>query len=253
MRADARERLARVGLASRGLLWGLMGLLALQIAFGSRSTQADSQGALRAVARQPFGRGLLALLAVGFAGYALWRFVQARRGDDWKQRTVAAVRGVVWAGLCGTTVRVVLGAGTGGSSEQSITARLMELPFGGALVAVAGVVVAGAGLWQGKQAFTGEWAQDLDLSSLGPTRRRAVAAAAVGGLVARMVVYALVGAFLVRAAVGHDPRRGVGLDGTLQQVAASPYGPWVLSLVAAGLAAFALWSLVRARYERIRV
>ena len=78
-----------------------------------------------------------------------------------------------------------------------------------------------------------------------------VSTAAVVGLIGRTIVFVLGGAFLVRAAVTHRPNSGVGLDGALSQVAQAPYGTYMLVAVSVGLAAYAVWCMLRARYEDI--
>ena len=252
MRRDMEERVARLGLAARGLLYAVLALLALQIAVGDGGETADSQGALDAVARQPYGRVLLVVLALGFAGYAVWRLLQMVRADTWGERIAGAGRGLLYSALCATTVQQLLTSSSGGGKpEESATARLLNLPFGVVLVVAIGLGIIGYGLYHAKEVFTGEWRHELRLGALSASARRAVTVVAVAGLVARCVVFSLTGGFLVRAALEQAPNRAVGLDGSLNQLARAPYGPALLTLVALGLFAYGLWGGVRARYERI--
>ena len=243
-----RRHIARFGLVAKGVLYALLAVLALQIAIGSK-VQADSQGALRTVARSRFGVGLLAVLALGFAGYAAWQAYVAWSGDGGWSRVSAGFRALMWGGVTVTAVRVVFSAGGSSQQEESLTARLLDMPFGTWLVGAVGVAVAAGGLAllrhiRGHRYFD-------DLRPLPPGTTRVVKIITVTGIAARAGVYALAGAFLVRAAMRHKANSGVGLDGALSRVSNEPYGTYVLAAVAGGLAAYAVWCWVRARYEDI--
>lgn len=239
---------ARFGLVAKGVLHALLAVLALQIALGS-GADADGQGALRAVASRPLGTFLLVLLALGFAGYAAWQAYEAWTGDEWRPRISAGLRGLIYSSLAVSAMRYVFAAGGKRNAEESVTAELLQLPFGPWLVGIAGVAIAVVGLSllrgvRGDRCFE-------DLKPVPPGTRRMVKIVSVTGISAKAGVYALAGAFLVRAALRHKANSGVGLDGALSKVSNEPYGTYVLAAVAAGLAAYAVWCWVRARYEDI--
>lgn len=242
-------RLARVGLAAKGVLYALLAVLALRIAAGSQA-DADSQGALRSIAGEPFGSVMLTLLAVGFAVYAVWQWWVVGTGEGLQRRGAAAIRGIVWSSLSVSAVRFLFQAGTPPKQEQSLTARLLDTPPGPWLLAAAGIAIIAAGL-----AFLRHIKDHHYMDHLCPlpqTTTRAVKTVTITGITAKAVVYALVGGFLVRAAIRHEANSGVGLDGALSQIAKEPYGTYLLAAVAAGLAAYAVWCWVRARYEDVR-
>jgi len=116
-RSDGFEWLARAGFVARGLIYGIIGILAIKLAVGAGGTTTNQQGALRTIAHQPFGKVLLILVAIGLAGYALWRFVRALLGrgpedsDSGFDRLAAFASGIVYAGLCVVAVEILLGAG----------------------------------------------------------------------------------------------------------------------------------------------
>ena len=230
-------------------MYVLLSILVAKLAVPGRDGRAaDGEGALRTVAAQPAGRVLLAALAVGFVAYALWQWRCTITGEDAEAKLAAVVRGVLWTGMAVLAIRVVIHDG-GSSSEQSVTARLLAAPFGPWLVAAIGVAVVVGAVVMLKRLRGQEYLSDLQ--PLDPGTRRVVAITATIGLIARTLVYALAGGFLIRAAVAHDPQQGVGLDGALSQVASQPYGRYVLAGAAAGLAAYAAWCVVRARYENV--
>lgn len=244
----ANRGIARAGLIAKGTLYALLALLALQIALGN-GAQADSQGALREVASRPFGTAMLVALALGFAGYAGWQVRCAVKGDEGLARLAAAARAVVWAGLAFTAAKFVFSAGHKSNAEQSLTAQLLTHPLGPWLVAAGGLALAAVGLLFLRHLRSRRYLDDL--KPMPATTERLVTAVTFLGIGAKSGVYVMAGAFLVRAAFNHKAMGGVGLDGALSTVARQPYGTYVLVAVAAGLAAYAAWCWVRARYENV--
>jgi len=247
------EGLARAGLTCRALVYAIVSLLALEVARGRTDKQADSRGALEAVARQPLGRVLLLAVAVGLAGYALWRFVEAALSRKWPRRLAGVGKGLVYVSLLTFAVRILLGGrtGGGGAKEVDLTARALKLPLGRPLVLAVGLVLVGAGLANWWRALARRYFDHLHVERMGPAERRWAARAAVVGLFARGAVLGLVGAYAVRAAARTDARQATGLDGALKRLAAQPFGPVLLLLVAAGLLAFSVYCLAQARYRRL--
>ena len=244
----AHRRIARAGLVAKGALYALLALLALQIALGN-SADADSQGALREVASRPFGTAVLAALGLGFAGYAIWQLRAALQGNEPVPRLAAGGRSIVWTVLAFSAGKFLVAAGQAPNAEQSITARLLAHPAGPWLVGAAGVAVTGIGLAYLRHLRDHRYLDDL--KPLPATTRKLVKAVTVTGIGAKAGVYVMAGLFLVRAAINPRATGGVGLDGALSTVARQPYGTYVLAAVAAGLAAYAAWCWVRARYENV--
>lgn len=240
--------IARAGLVAKGVLYALLAVLALQIALGNQA-EADSQGALRAVAARPFGTLILAVLGLGFAGYAVWQLRCAVKADDLVPRIGAAARGVVWTILALSAGKFLVATGQAPNAEQSTTARLLAHPLGPWLVGAAGVVVAVVGLVYLRHLRDHRYLDDL--KPMPATTRKLVKTVTVVGIGAKAGVYVMAGLFLVRAALDHQATGGVGLDGALSTVARQPYGTYVLVAVAAGMAAYAAWCWVRARYENV--
>jgi len=114
---------ARSGIAARGIVYVVIGVLAVQLALGEGGKATDQQGALHTIAEQPFGSVLLALVAIGLAGYACWRLLRAALGgtqgvDDLKDRIDGVASGVGYAILCAAAVKILAGSGGGGSSPD---------------------------------------------------------------------------------------------------------------------------------------
>jgi hypothetical protein len=249
------ERLGRIGFVAKGVLYAIVALIAIQVAVDGGRPE-DKEGALQAVAEQPYGEILLAVLAAGLAAYALWRFVEAILGPRDEEgakavgkRLVALGKGLLYAGLCVVAVGILTGSGGGGGGEDKTTAAVLDLPAGVWLVTAVGVALLVAALFNGYRAVTRKFCDDL--RGMSPGEERWVKRIGVFGHLARMVVFGLMGAFLVKAALEYDPDEAVGLDGALLEVAQQPFGPFLLGLVAAGLLAYGLFCFVQARFRDI--
>jgi Domain of Unknown Function (DUF1206) len=250
--------LARAGLVARGVNYMLVGSLAIQIALGSRGAQADTTGALRAVASHPGGIVVLWLLAAGFAGLALWRFAetaygQAGPGGRTALKRLASVSlGVLYACVCGIVVDFILGVGRSTSSDKetkSFTARLLAHSDGQVLVVLIGVAIAAAGIGLGIYGLRRKFATYLHTAQMSAPARMAVQWLGVTGYVTRGVVFCVASGFMIDAALSFDPQRAQGLDGSLHETAAIPLGPWLLFAIALGLVIFGLYSWCEARWR----
>jgi len=252
--------LARAGLVARGINYLLVGSLAIQIALGSGGTQADTTGALRAVARHPGGIVVLWLLAAGFGGLALWRLAETAYGQAGPggrtvpTRLASLTLGVLYGCICGIVVDFILGAGRGTSSDtesKSFTARLLAHSGGQVLVVLLGLAVAAAGAGFGIYGLRWKFARYLRTAQMSAPARWMAEWLGVTGYVTRGVVFCVAGAFLVDAAVSFDPQKAQGLDGSLRKTAATPLGPWLLFAIALGLVIFGLYSWCEARWRMV--
>lgn len=250
-------RLARLGYAARGIVYVIVGFVAAQAALGRRGDVADQRGALTEIASHSGGRLILGLLAVGLVGFAVWRFVEAGldpERDGAAKRALFALSGVVHATLALTAARMAMGSGAGRSGESgadSWAARAMEAPAGRWLVGLAALGIAAFGVQQLVQAYKAKLDKRLDLSRMGSESRVWAVRAARAGLAARGVVFAIIGFFLLQAALHRNPNETRGMSGALTALRDASYGPWLLGLVALGLMAFGVTELIKARYRRI--
>ncbi|HET6601916.1 MAG TPA: DUF1206 domain-containing protein [Gaiella sp.] len=257
VRSDGFEWLSRSGFVARGLIYAIIGVLALKLALGHGGKLTNQQGALHTVVEQPFGKVLLTLVAVGLGGYALWRLVRAALGrgpegsDTGLDRVAALASGLVYLGMCIVAVRILVGSPKASASPDKTTAGVLGWPAGTWIVGAAGLVLIGVGLYQGYRGLTKDFLADSKTEEMGPLIRTWIGWIGLVGHLARMVVFTLAGAFLVKAAVEYDPQAAVGIDGALAKLLQQPYGPLLLGLVAAGLIAFAIYSLSDARFRRI--
>jgi hypothetical protein len=250
--------LARMGMVCSALLWLLVGALAVGVAVGAGGETTDRTGALHEIGKQSWGNVLLILLAVGFAGYAVWRFTAAALGRKvetneelgWGKRLWYAARGAFYAFLCYTTVAILLGSHSD-SSEKQHTEAVLDWTGGRWLVGAIGVAVVGWGLGSAYRGVSRNFKDDLHTERMSETARRWTTLAGVVGYLARAVVFLLIGVFLIRAALEYDPNEAVGLDGALQKLAHQTFGPLLLGVVAVGIAIYGLFYFVRAAYRDV--
>jgi hypothetical protein len=258
VQSPAFEWLSRAGFVARGLIYGIIGVLALKLAIGHGGRLTNQQGALHTVAHQPFGKLLLTLVAIGLGGYSLWRLVRAAIGhgpegtDSGFDRVAALASGIIYGALCVLAIEILLGAGGGrAASPKTTAAGVLGWPAGAWIVGSAGAVLIGVGLYQGYRGITKRFFDDSKVEEMSPRMKEWIGRLGLVGHLARMIVFGLVGIFLIRAAVDYNPRAAVGLDGALAKIVHASYGPLLLGIVAVGLIAFALYSVSDARYRRI--
>jgi hypothetical protein len=257
------ERWGRLGYAAHGVVYALIGILALQAALGIGGDITDTEGALVRIIAAPYGRLLLGAIALGLVGYATWRFVQAAldsedKGADPKgllARGGYAVSGVVHLGLAWFAARLILGtesaSGGGDQAAQERIAWLLSLPVGAWLVALVGAIVVAVGGFQLYKAYRADFHRQLETREMsGPQQRWALQAGRLGA-VARGVVFGIIGGFLIVAAIQAEPGQARGLGGALAIIAEEPAGPSLLGVVAAGLLAYGFFELVKARFGRM--
>jgi hypothetical protein len=251
--------LARAGLLARGVVYFVIGLLALELALGEGGSTTDQQGAMKAISGQAFGKVLLVLLAIGLASYAIWRLTRAAVGhgaeqrDETSDRIAALASGISYAGLCVVAIGILSGSGSSSSSQKAkeTTAGVLDWSGGTVLVVIAGLVLIGIAVYQAYKGISKDFLEDAKTGEMSQSVRKAYTAVGVFGLVARAVVFALVGYGLIKAALQYDPKEAVGLDGALQKLTETGFGPWLLAIVAAGLIGFALYSAADARYRKV--
>ena len=247
------EMLARLGFAAKGAVYIMMGLIAASAAFTGGGRTAGSSGALASLADSTWGRLALGLIAVGLAGYVVWRAISALMNPEHEKagkRAFYAITAVLYAGLALEAVRLAMGRfGGGDDSASHWSAELMSHPFGQLLMGAAGVGVLVYGLQQIWHGWRVDLDERLDMTAMSRGGRAWTVRLGRFGLAARGVVFAIIGGFFLVAAIQSDPSEARGIGGALSMMREVP---WLLGIVALGLVAYGLYQIVRARYRRIR-
>jgi hypothetical protein len=249
---------ARLGLTARAVVYLVIGFLGLSLAAGNRA-QLDQKGALRELLDRPFGSVLVLLCALGFLGYAVWRFAEAASGpvgdgDSTSARAKSFGRGVIYTVLAITAVTVLLGSRSTQAGQQSdLVAQALAWPGGTVLVMVVGLAVAAAGVGLVIEGWRRKFLKYLDHTDMNESTRRLARWTGTVGSVARGLVVVLIGVLLVVAAMTGDKKDATGMDGALKSLRDLPFGNALLILASLGLLVFGVYALVEARYRRVGV
>jgi Domain of Unknown Function (DUF1206) len=255
--SPAAHTLARAGLTARGVIYLLVGWVALLVALGRTSREADQQGALQLLAGKPYGLISLWLLALGFIAYAVWRLGEAAFGVTGEgagagPRLKSLGRAVIYAGFAYLTFGVISGSGRSQSrQQQDATATLMQHPAGRWLVGIVGLIVVVIGLALVGQGVRRRFMRHLRTAQMSPRTRRVVERLGVVGTIARGLVFALAGALVVDAAVTHRASESGGIDKALLTLRNQPFGEALMIVAALGLAVFGVYGLCEARWRRV--
>jgi Domain of Unknown Function (DUF1206) len=253
------ERLARLGFASIGAVYMLMGFLAAAAGLGQGGETTGHEGAVAYAMEKPFGKPLLVVMILGLAGYSLWLLTSGfadsdRRGSKPKGlaiRAGAIFRGLIYAAFIVEIARLLTrGGGSGGGEEQKAqhwTATLMEKPFGRLLVAAIGLGIIGYGAYQLYRAWESKLSKRLHLGEMKASTERKVVLISRLGIGARGIVFVVIGGSLLMAAVKHDAQAAHTTSGALGEMPAP-----MLAAIGIGLIAYGVYAFVNARYRSIQ-
>ena len=256
------EALARVGLIAYGVVYILVGWAALAIAWGGSRDSADTSGAMKTLAAQPFGRGLLVVVAVGLLGLAVWQISEAiwgcrdrKEGLKRRRKQISSAGKAIFYGALGISAASVAVGGGGGSSssqeQQERTSGVLSWPGGQTLVVLAGLVIIGVGISSIRRGVVKSFCKEMNLGGLSAPAKEAISRLGQMGHIAKGIALGAVGAVLAYAAWNFDPAESRGLDGALREFLERPYGDVALTIVALGLMAFGLFAIVQSRFRRM--
>ncbi len=259
--------LARLGYAAKGIVYLIIGWLAVLVAIGAGGKTTDQRGALQTINAEPFGKFLLAILIIGLIGFGIWCFLQAwfdteGKGSDIKGiigRLGYVVTGISYFVLAFGAFQLVTRTGSGSAtksttaSTQDVTAQLLNHSWGVAVVVIVGLIIIGVACYMFAKAYTAKFQRRLLLTGLSARFRSGVIFLGRFGYAALGVVFSIIGIFLIVAAVQHNPHEAKGLDTALATLAHQPFGQVLLGIVALGLVAYGVYSFFEARYRRVGV
>jgi hypothetical protein len=258
---DPLENLARVGLIAYGLVHVLVAWLALQLAWGGGGGEADQSGAMATLARQPFGKPLLWILALGLIALAVWQAAEVLRSrsgwsasGEWRTKAIkksvsALGKAAVYVVLAVLAIRFALGSGqSSAQAQQQKTSGVFSWPGGRLLVGILALALIASGVQHVVRGLKKDFLDQIDLSRAGPKAIRVITRLGQIGFPAKGLALGLVGGLFGWAAITYDPSKASGLDGAMRTILSAPAGSALLTVVAIGIAAFGAFCFARARY-----
>lgn len=255
------EVAGRAGLLSRAAIWLTIGALAARLAAAGQpkaGAEPDKSGAIRTLARQPFGRALLVLLLLGFIAMVVWAAIEAARSrdrggkPDWQHALVATGRGAAYLGLALTTLPLVLGnEENGGTDQAQVTARVLGWPGGRLLVGAVALSLLAAAAYNVYRALSKRYEDHWDRSRMDERARRIAGPLEIAGNFGHALVFALVGWFLLQAAWRFDPGKPKGLDESLAALVRQSNGRLLCAVVALGMVAWGINAVGQASWRKV--
>jgi hypothetical protein len=255
------RRFARFGYIAKGLVYGMVGVLAALAAFGPSGDTTGTSGALQSLAALPFGEVALWFIGIGLIGYILWDFIKAikdpeNEGTDAKgliKRTGYFISGLIYSNLAFGAFKLASNTGSAGgeNSEQTISAKLMEQPFGIWLVGIVGAIIIGYGVYELYKGAKEKFMTQFKMYEMNDKERKIARLSGKIGLISRGIVLCMVGFFFIRTAYTNNPNESKGLGGALTELANQPFGQFLLAIVAAGLILYGVYQIIKGRYQQM--
>ncbi|RYG24405.1 DUF1206 domain-containing protein [bacterium] len=244
---------ARLGYIAKGVVFAAIGLLALLAATGRGGGAADQKDAVNLLADLPFGPAIATVVGIGLLGYALWRLLEAIRNPEGQKafkRIGYFISSVTYGGLGIAALRAALGSKEEADAKGA-AATVLQQPGGQAILIVAGLVLLAAGVASIVNAWKASFMKVLCTEEMDEHARHVTKTAGRIGLAARGVVFMMTGSFLTKAGLDANAKEAGGIQEALQTLARSPYGPWLLGLMAIGLLSYAAYLALEAKYRRM--
>jgi len=254
-KSDALDHVIRGGLVAYGVIHILIGWLAIQIAFGEKAREASGTGALEYLAKQPLGEVLIWVVAIGMVVLVMWRLLEAwdafhtQDGADQVKGVVSQLgKGVIYAILAFSALKVAAGQSGGGGGTDSMTADVMKVTGGQLLVGAVGLGVLAYGGWYVYQGWTEKFLEKLDGHPQSSNVSKTYRLLGKAGFVSKGIAIGVIGGLFLYAAATHDPKKSGGLDQALQEIVQQPFGQVILTVVGVGIACYGLFAFARARH-----
>lgn len=256
--------LSRFGFYTKGVLFIVIGILAIAVAIGLRGGKlADPTGALGVIAQKPFGKVLLILFVIGAIGHGLWNILRGAADIDDAgnkvfgiiQRSISIGVGIFYVGLALTALSILLtvnASDANGELPKTIVAILLVVPlFGVIVVFLIGLGMIGAGFHECYSGISGKYQENYRAWAIKGWQGIFITVLGVLSFTARAIILVLMGWFFIAAAIDYNPNEAIGIDGALRTLAVTTYGEILLFVIAVGLICHGILAFYEAKYRRI--
>jgi hypothetical protein len=258
--SNKKKNFARFGVATKGIVYFLIGGLTALAAFGQGGQKSGSDTALDFIAQQSYGRILLAITALGLIGYVFWRWYQAfadpkNNGTDAKamvKRVSYFGSGVFYGILAYSALQRAMGnGGSGSGGGNSLFQKMFNSDYAMAFAIIIGVILAGKAIYEFYQAYSGKFREEVDEAGLDPKAQEAVIKSGKVGFTARGIVVAIMAFLMFRAAFSGNMDQ-VGKTDAFSYLQ-NEFGTVVMGIIALGLVAYGVFMMIKAKYSSLAV
>lgn len=249
------EFMFRMGFIAIGVVYSIIGVLAIMLAVGEGGKLSDTRGALSMIHQAPFGKYLLLTMGLALLGHVAWRFSQAflnieDKPHDRKSilaRAGSAVSGLAYLSLSFAALRAFSVQSIEQKNEKALTAKVLAYDGGSYAIGAIGLIIIGVGVFQIYKGLSERFLDDFKAKRLDPHDLKAIRISGKIGYPARGLTFGIIGYFLCKAAYQADPSEAKGTAGALGSLLSQPYGPYLLGLVAVGFVIFAIHCFMTAK------
>ncbi len=255
------KSIARTGYAAKGIIYGITGVLTFLAAFNMGGQRAGKLKVLDFLEKQTFGNILLVIIGLGLLAYATWRFIQAFKdpeniGNQKKgklKRTAFAVSGLIYLGLSISAFMSVIGSSSSNNGSSAKNSSFLASDIGLIVLGIVGVIIIGVGIYQFTKISKDKFEKKFSQKALSEEKRRkTLYNSAYLGLASRGVLFLIIGFFAVKAAFSANPNEIKTTTDAFAFLEKSSYGSWLLGIVAIGLVAYAIYTLMLSKYRRFK-
>ena len=251
-------RCGRIGYMARGVVYVLIGILAVMWAFGLGGKATGPNGMFKFIKGIPFGEVILWAIGIGLIGYIIWKGILAivdpedkgLKGKGLIARIGYLVSAILNSAIAYNAIKTALHLSSGGEGTQkSISAKVLSEPFGEWAIGIVGSIIIGYGIWEMFNGFKVKFMKELKIYNMNPHEIKMTKKAGKIGLISRGLVFGLIGYFVILTAITSNPRHTKGLGGALSKLAQQPYGHFLLGIAGTGLILYGLYGIIRGRYQ----
>lgn len=258
---------AKIGLTAKGIVYCLVGTLAFMAAFeinGNSTEEASREGVLKLILQQPFGKVLLAIVALGLICYTIWRLIQGVRDTENNGSSAKGIAmriryifsGLLYGSLAFLSAKMLFGSGSGGSnsgsSQQTLASELLKQPFGQWLVGLVAIGIAAIGIYQIYYGLSEKYKKKVRGGGLKSDIEAKMVRSGKLGYVARGIVWLVIGYLFLQAALKANPQEAGGNTSAFKFLEEASYGSIILGAVALGLICYGIFMFMRARFQPIK-
>ncbi len=247
------EKIQKLGFAAKGLVYFIIGALTALAAVEMGGEKAGRSDVINFLQKQPFGKFILLVVAIGIFAYAIWRFYTViadpdNEGDEASgilKRFGYFISSLVYLLFGVTILMTTFGIGSGGGSQQYYLAQLMQKSYGPYIIGLAGIILIGVGIYQIYKGYSGKYREDLDSFLSG--QEKTVSKIGKYGYMARGIVFGIIGWVVFNAAINQNTATVQGIQGAFSFLEQLSYGTFLMGIVAVGLMGYGIFMFLVAK------